>query len=75
MPGTISGAFRPSDNIHNINEFKANFLIFFKACLILVPQEKMGTLVPKVQVLPRTWQIEESSRLLLLIVQMQMLRP
>ena len=53
MPGTISGAFRPSDNIHSINEFKANFLIFFKACLILVPQEKMGTLVPKVQVLPR----------------------
>ena len=52
MPETTSGVFRPSENIHSINEFKANFLIFFKVCLILVPQEKMGTLVLKVQVLP-----------------------
>ena len=50
MPETTSGVFRPSENIHSINEFKANFLISFKVCLILVPQEKMGTLVPKVQV-------------------------
>ena len=52
MPETTSGVFRPSENIQSINEFKANFLIFFKVCLILVPQEKMGTLVLKVQVLP-----------------------